>query len=136
MAAPETPQLAYIELAVRDVAASRDFFARAFGWGMIDYGPGYAGSVESGTELGLHGDAESGEANVSEMSGKGTDATEALAAAPVAPPLPGIRVADLAAAEDAVRAAGGEIVVPAFAFPGGRRFEFREPSGNRLAVFV
>jgi predicted enzyme related to lactoylglutathione lyase len=35
-----------------------------------------------------------------------------------------------------VKAAGGEIVVPIFAFPGGRRFHFRDPAGNGLGVFV
>jgi hypothetical protein len=115
-ATPSRPMMAYIELAVRDVAASRDFFARAFGWTMQDYGPGYAGSLDSGTELGLHGDDD----------GAGTSRA----------PLPGIRVGDLEAAEQAVRAAGGEIIVPVFAFPGGRRFQFREPSGNELVVFV
>jgi predicted enzyme related to lactoylglutathione lyase len=35
----------------------------------------------------------------------------------------------------AVTAAGGEIVKPIFAFPGGRRFHFREPGGNELAVW-
>jgi len=34
-----------------------------------------------------------------------------------------------------VQAAGGEITHPIFAFPGGRRFHFRDPSGNDLAVW-
>jgi len=33
-----------------------------------------------------------------------------------------------------VRAHGGEMVKPVFAFPGGRRFQFIEPGGNELAV--
>jgi predicted enzyme related to lactoylglutathione lyase len=31
--------------------------------------------------------------------------------------------------------AGGSISVPIFAYPGGRRFHFFDPSGNELAVF-
>lgn len=45
-----------------------------------------------------------------------------------------IEVADLEAAEHAVRAAGGEITAPIFAFPGGRRFHFRDPDGHELAA--
>ena len=42
---------------------------------------------------------------------------------------------DLEAMEAKVRAAGGEIVAPIFSFPGGRRFHFRDPSGNVLGVW-
>ena len=35
-----------------------------------------------------------------------------------------------------VETAGGVITRPIFPFPGGRRFHFREPSGNELAVYV
>jgi predicted enzyme related to lactoylglutathione lyase len=34
-----------------------------------------------------------------------------------------------------VEAAGGIISTPTFAFPGGRRFHFIEPSGNEFAVW-
>jgi uncharacterized protein len=34
-----------------------------------------------------------------------------------------------------VTAAGGRVVRPIFAFPGGRRFHFQDPSGNELAVW-
>jgi predicted enzyme related to lactoylglutathione lyase len=34
-----------------------------------------------------------------------------------------------------VQAGGGVIVKPIFSFPGGRRFHFRDPSGNELAVW-
>ena len=33
-----------------------------------------------------------------------------------------------------VRAAGGTITKLTFAYPGGRRFHFTDPSGNELAV--
>ena len=33
-------------------------------------------------------------------------------------------------------AAGGTITRPQFDFPGGRRFHFREPGGNEMAVYV
>ena len=34
-----------------------------------------------------------------------------------------------------VQSAGGSIVQEIFAFPGGRRFHFADPSGNVLAVW-
>ena len=42
---------------------------------------------------------------------------------------------DLEASLAAVRSAGGTIVQEPFSFPGGRRFHFRDPSGNELAVW-
>ena len=50
----------------------------------------------------------------------------------LAAPLPVIRVDDLEAAFDAVMKAGGIIAKPIFAFPGGRRFHFIDPSGSEL----
>ncbi len=50
-------------------------------------------------------------------------------------PLPVIRVDDLEAALEAVSKAGGTIAKPIFAFPGGRRFHFIDPSGSELAVW-
>jgi hypothetical protein len=34
-----------------------------------------------------------------------------------------------------IKKAGGEIVKPIFEFPGGKRFHFRDPNGNELAVW-
>jgi predicted enzyme related to lactoylglutathione lyase len=34
----------------------------------------------------------------------------------------------------AVTAAGAVVTKPIFGFPGGRRFQFRDPSGNELAA--
>lgn len=104
-------RLNYLELTVRGTADAKAFFEQAFGWSLTDYGPDYAGGDAGGGELGLRADAE----------GK--------------PPLPGIAVDDLEAALAAVERLGGEIVVPIFAFPGGRRFHFRDPDGNELACF-
>jgi predicted enzyme related to lactoylglutathione lyase len=45
-----------------------------------------------------------------------------------------IEVDDLEATEASVTAAGGTITLPIFAFPGGRRFHFRDPAGHELAA--
>ena len=111
---PIKATLAYVELAVSDSEASATFFETAFGWSLTRFGPTYAGTMGQGTDLGLQGDA-----------------SEAAAA-----PLPGLRVDDLEAALAAVESAGAIITQPIFAYPGGRRFHFREPGGNELSVFA
>lgn len=60
---------------------------------------------------------------------------QADAAAAPAAPLAIFHVDDLDRALGQVTAAGGDIVQPIFAFPGGRRFHFRDPSGNVLGVW-
>jgi predicted enzyme related to lactoylglutathione lyase len=105
-------RLNYVELPVSDTAAARAFYESAFGWSLTEFGPTYAATMTGDTDIGLQGDS-----------------AEAAKA-----PLPVIDVADLEAALAAVEAAGGRIVRPIFAFPGGRRFHFLDPSGNELAA--
>ena len=108
------PSLNYLELPVTDLAGSSAFFAQAFGLALQSYGPTYAATEGAGVgDLGLQ-----------------ADPAERTAA-----PLPVIEVEDVEAAAAAVSAAGGTITRPIFAFPGGRRFHFREPSGNELAAY-
>jgi predicted enzyme related to lactoylglutathione lyase len=92
---------------------TRGFYAKAFGWAFTDYGPDYAATTTGDVDVGLNGQPR-----------------EALSA-----PLPVIRVDDLEAAFDAVTKAGGTIAKSIFAFPGGRRFHFIDPSGSELAVW-
>jgi predicted enzyme related to lactoylglutathione lyase len=104
----------YVELpSVTAHELTRGFYAKAFGWQFTDYGPDYAATTSGDVDLGLNGQA-----------------SEALAA-----PLPVVRVDDLDATLDAVAAAGGIISRPIFAFPGGRRFHFIDPSGSELAAW-
>jgi hypothetical protein len=42
---------------------------------------------------------------------------------------------DLEAIENGITSAGAEIIKPIYPFPGGRRFHFRDPNGNELAVW-
>lgn len=92
---------------------TRAFYAKAFGWTFEDYGPTYSATSNGTTDVGLQGDP-----------------SDALSA-----PLPVVKVDDLDAAFDAVTKAGGVIARPVFAFPGGRRFHFIDPSGSELAVW-
>jgi predicted enzyme related to lactoylglutathione lyase len=102
----------YVELPVKEIGPAKAFYERAFGWQLTGFGPTYAATLTGDTDVGLQ-----------------ADAAEATAA-----PLPVIDVPDLEAALAAVEAAGGKIVRPIFAFPGGRRFHFLDPSGNELAA--
>jgi predicted enzyme related to lactoylglutathione lyase len=105
-------RLNYVELPVSDTGAAKAFYEQAFGWSMTEFGPTYAATTTGDTDVGLQGDA--------------AEATKA--------PLPVIAVEDLEAALAAVEGAGGRIVQPIFAFPGGRRFHFFDPSGNEIAA--
>jgi uncharacterized protein len=104
----------YIELSTHDVAAAKRFYGAAFGWQFNDYGPGYAGIRGADREMG-------GLAQADSVATGG--------------PLVVLYSRDLDATLAAVIAAGGEIVKSPFSFPGGRRFHFRDPSGNELAVW-
>ena len=104
-------RLNYVELPVRDVGAARRFYEQAFGWSLTEFAPTYAATLTGDTDIGLQGDPE--------------EATKA--------PLPVIEVDDLESALETVSRAGGQIVRPIFAFPGGRRFQFLDPSGNEIA---
>jgi predicted enzyme related to lactoylglutathione lyase len=103
----------YVELPAGNLAAAKSFYASAFGWRLADYGPSYSATESGDVDLGLQGDA--------------TNATAA--------PLAVIAVEDLEATLAAVTKAGGTITQPIFAFPGGRRFHFRDPNGNELAAW-
>jgi predicted enzyme related to lactoylglutathione lyase len=102
----------YVELPASDTPGSKRFYEAAFGWTLSDFGPDYAATTTGDTDIGLQADP----------------------AEKPAAPLPVIEVADLDTALGAVEAAGGVVVRPIFAFPGGRRFHFRDPSGNELAA--
>ena len=103
----------YVEFPAGDLGPLKDFYAKAFGWGFTDYGPTYAAGTGAGLDNGFQADPD---------------------AAP-AKPLVILYSDNLEASLAAVEAAGGMITVPIFAFPGGRRFHFSDPSGNELAVW-
>ncbi len=109
----------YVEIEVGDLDASRAFYAAAFGWQFNDYGPEYAGIRAPS------GDGEVGGLNAGGGAGPSGDGQVLVQ----------LWSDDLDASLEAVEAAGGEVVVPIFGFPGGRRFHFREPSGAVLGVW-
>ena len=108
----EDGKLDYLELPAANLPATKQFYSQAFGWTFVDYGPTYA-AFDQGLDGGFDADP--------------ADRTRT--------PLPVLYAHDLEAILAKVQAAGGEITHPIFTFPGGRRFHFRDPSGNDLAVW-
>ncbi len=108
--------LDYVEFPSRDLPATQAFFAAAFGWSFVDYGPNYAFFAQQGLDGGCF-------------------RSETVATPSTGGTLLVLRSEALEATLAAVEAAGGVIVKPIFAFPGGRRFHFAEPGGNELAVW-
>lgn len=106
----------YVEIYVDDVGAAKSFYGTAFGWQFADYGADYAGIQAP------DGDGETGGITVGEKRGEGS-------------PLVLLISEDLDGSHRAVTEAGGEVVDGPFDYPGGRRFHFRDPSGNVLGVF-
>ena len=111
----------YLELPVTDLAAAQEFYAAAFGWEFVSYGPEYAGIRTAAEREG----AEAGGLRLAEASDLGRGGPFVL-----------LYSDDLDATLAGVTAAGGEVVDGPYAFPGGRRFHFLDPSGNELGVWA
>lgn len=105
-------RLNFVEMPAAAIGPTSRFYETVFGWSMTAFGPSYACTMTGDVDLGLQADA---------------------AEAPRAP-LPVIMVDDLDAYWSVIVAQGAAITRPIFAFPGGRRFQCRDPSGNEIAV--
>jgi predicted enzyme related to lactoylglutathione lyase len=102
----------YIEFNAKDIGRAKTFYSEAFWWKFTDYGPDYT-SFEDGR---LTGGFQQGGATTGG-------------------PLVVIYATDLESTRSRVEKAGGTVTKPIFSFPGGRRFHFRDPNGNELAVW-
>lgn len=113
MPASNNNRIDYVEFAAADLAAFKAFYAAAFGWTFQDWGEDYVSFAGAGLEGGVRGGAAP------------VDGTTLVI----------LYADDIAAAEAAVVRAGGTIV-ERHDFPGGRRFHFRDTTGNLLAVWT
>lgn len=107
----------YIEIAAPNLAEAKEFYAAAFGWEFIDYGPQYSAIRAIGS------DGEMGGLNPAGRPGAGGALVLLFSD-------------DLDATAASVVAAGGTITAGPYEFPGGRRFELLDPSGNALGVWA
>lgn len=107
-------QIDYVEFNVGDVARSKEFYGKAFGWSFTDYGPDYCEFADG------------------RLTGGFT--TTAPVRSPGGP-LVILYADDLQEALENVKKAGGRIAKPPYDFPGGSRFHFADPDGYELAVW-
>lgn len=103
----------YIEFGVSNLQQTKAFYGAAFGWTFTDYGPNYCEFTDGRIKGGF----------------------EAVAEVKTGGALIVLYHDDLAKAKDNVIAAGGTITKPIFQFPGGERFQFKDPNGHELAVW-
>lgn len=103
----------YIEFKAKDLQKVKAFYTNAFGWKFTDYGKTYTAFSDSGIDGGF------------ELSGDKI----------VYGVLVVLYHANLDEAKGKVLKSGGTISKEIFDFPGGRRFQFFDPSGNELAVW-
>ena len=114
---PAHEKINYVEFPARDLAATKHFFQQAFGWSFEDYGPDYVAFADEGLDGGFYR---------SDLAARTSDGSALVV----------FYSDDLEATLAKVVDAGGEVIKPVFAFPGGRRFHFTEPSGNEFAVWA
>ncbi len=113
---PNHEKIDYLEYPAKDLAATKAFFAHAFGWKFEDYGPEYTAFDNQGVMGGFY------KADLVSNSDNGAALTIFFSD-------------DLESTQVKVIENGAIIVKPIFFFPGGRRFHFTEPSGNEFAVW-
>ena len=115
----QKPLLNYVEFPVKDFVKTQKFFEQVFAWEFTSYGEEYiAFSAET---AGLEG---------------GFYKTDLCAKQQHGSALMVFLAKDLEEIQAEIIKAGGEINVPIFEFPGGKRFHFIEPSGNEFAVWT
>jgi predicted enzyme related to lactoylglutathione lyase len=112
----QNEKLNYVEFPATNIPATKLFFETAFGWSFEDFGPDYTAFTNQGIDGGFY---------KSELTATVANGSALLV----------LLSNDLELSQSNVELAGGKITKPIFSFPGGRRFEFTEPSGNELAVW-
>lgn len=106
-------QINYIEFKANDLNIIKEFYTKSFDWNFTDFGENYTAFSNSGIEGGF----------------EKTDETIINGALVV------LYHQDLKEIQTKIIKAGGKISTETFSFPGGKRFQFKDPSGNELAVW-
>ena len=113
---PAANQIDYIEFQASDLEATKAFFEQLFGWQFTDYGPDYTSFTDGRIAGGF--------------------TRSALCSTPDSG---GVLVVfyhpEIEEMQRRVGKLGGRVTREVFSFPGGRRFQFTEPSGNECAVW-
>lgn len=107
----------YLEIPVKNIAATKDFFSNLFGWKFTDYGPDYTCFLGAGIDGGFY---------TSENNGFNSENS----------PLIVFYYFDIDKIKEKVLSLSGVIVKDTYSFPGGRRFHFTDPSNNEFAIWT
>ncbi len=103
----------YIEFKANDLEKTKIFYNQCFGWKFKDYGPDYVSFSKSGLKGGFEkSDNEITNGTLVVLYHKNLDKIKTK-----------------------IIEVGGKICKDTFSFPGGKRFQFLDPSGNELAVW-
>ena len=105
--------ISYIEFNASNIQEIKKFYSQVFGWSFKDYGPDYTSFSESGVLGGFQ------RTNDEIINGV----------------LVVLYHKNLKATMKKIIEAGGEVSKEIISFPGGSRFQFKDPSGNELAVW-
>ncbi|WP_375749757.1 VOC family protein [Vibrio sp. HN007] len=113
---PEHGSINYIEYPASDFERTKAFFSQVFDWKFTDYGTEYtafhANGLMGGFYLSEHACAQEHGGALLVFYSESLEETMVT-----------------------IQQHGGVISKDIFAFPGGRRFHFVEPSGNEMAVW-
>ncbi|CAH0991287.1 hypothetical protein SIN8267_01389 [Sinobacterium norvegicum] len=109
-------QINYVEFPGCDLEATQAFFEAVFNFAFEHYGDDYIAFADRGLDGGFYR---------APMSSKADNGSALLV----------FYSQDLTTTLTAVEDCGGTIKKTIFAFPGGHRFHFIEPSGNEFAVW-
>ncbi len=109
-------QINYVEFPAKNMAATKAFFTEVFDWSFTDYGPEYMAVSDVGLNVGFY----KSDLVVSYQKGSALIVFYSNA---------------LEETQAKIEKAGGAVVRPITAFPGGRRFHFTDPNGNEYAVW-
>ena len=112
----EHEKINYVEFPAKKIEATKDFFTTVFAWSFQDYGPDYTAFSKAGLDGGFY------RSDLSVSTAEGSALIVFYSQ-------------DLEQTQAKIERAGGAIIKPIFAFPGGRRFHFADPNGNEYAVW-
>ena len=108
----ENNKINFIEFQTTDIPKMKEFYGNTFDWNFTDFGPWYCDIKNAG------------------ISGWFAKMDEIQV-----PTMAVLYHGNLEEALENIKQNGWKIVVDIFSFPGWRRFEFLDPSSNRLAVW-
>ena len=112
----EHEKINYLEFPSKDITKTKSFFQKVFGWSFEDFGPDYTAFSNQGVDGGFF------KSDQQSLTSNGAALTIFYSS-------------NLEETQTKVEEAGGTVIMPIFDFPGGRRFQFTEPSGNEFAVW-